>query len=1207
MAKRRTRALGLLLGTLLLITLAELIILLWSPGSATVPAQGTITTTLLLALAIACSLLWRHRADDRLLRQNDPAPLQGYRLHLISLSVLLLGLQLTAAAVYQLDLRIMTEASARYDRLHERLLSEIQRRFTLPVYGLRGAAGSIIATGNAMLNPQSFRSYVASRDLKTEFPGVRGFGFIQPVRRTSLPGFLAREAQALHAAFPLKHPGDTDPLYIVRFIEPIAANREAWGYDLGSEPVRRAAITHAIERGKATMTGSIRLLQDQQGTPGYLILVPVMAPATTPASTTQPVSTLLGLVYAPVILRELMAGVNLAAEQQLDYTIFDSTLPTAGTLVYEESSPRAQGFGGNVNLPAPPASFSRMQRLDCSGRTLTIQTRSSPRFETSINRSPLLAVAAMGGCASLLAALACWLLLRRQQGAEQLAASMTHDLARMAKVAEHTTNAIIITDSQRRITWVNEGFTRLTGYSLDEVRQHSPGELLQCAQSDPQVIAQMRQALDACLPFRGKLLNRNKTGTTYWVDIDIQPIRDKNHGLDGFMAIESDITQQEATQADLRSALLEAQTIRDIIQQHFIVSIANPQGRITSVNRAFTDISGYSLTQLLGQDHRLLNAGVHPPAFWQTMWRTVTSGQPWRGEVCNRRQDGSLYWVDSIIAPFFDTRGRIESYVSIRRDITASKAYEASLQEAKHQAEQASQAKSRFLANMSHEIRTPMNAILGLLQLLQHSALAAEQRDYVDKTEAAARSLLGLLNDILDFSKVEAGKMTLDVQPFRLDQLMHNLSVLLSASNIHKPLELIFAIEAGIPPWLMGDAMRLQQVLVNLAGNAIKFTEQGEVILRVGLQALEADTATLAFSVQDSGIGMSQGQQDKLFHSFSQAETSTTRRFGGTGLGLAISQRIVQLMGGEIQVSSQPGQGSCFSFTLQLALATTLNDNRPIHSSGMPILIVDDNPVARAATASMASQLGWQATCLASGEEVMRMLAASQGQPLPYKLVLIDWHMPGQDGWATCRELRRHDSEIKMIMVTSHGQDMLATRSDRERSLLAGFLVKPLTPVMLGDAVRKLGIEQQDNPVPLPQASTGPVAPLAGLLLLLVEDNATNRLVAKGLLGKDGAQVDVAENGEEAVRAVAKMSRRYDAILMDLQMPVMDGLTAAREIRQTLGEQQLPIIAMTANAMQDDRQNCLAAGMNDHIGKPFAIAELRDMLLRHIAAAQAGR
>ena len=470
---------------------------------------------------------------------------------------------------------------------------------------------------------------------------------------------------------------------------------------------------------------------------------------------------------------------------------------------------------------------------------------------------------------------------------------------------------------------------------------------------------------------------------------------------------------------------------------------------------------------------------------------------------------------------------------------------------------------------MSHEIRTPMNAILGLLQLLQHTGLAPEQQDYADKTEAAARSLLGLLNDILDFSKVEAGKMTLDQQPFSLEALMRNLSVILSATSLNRPLEIVFDMAPDLPDRLLGDAMRLQQVLTNLASNAIKFTEQGEVVVSIRKLAQDGQQLTLAFSVRDTGIGISRELHDKLFHSFSQAESSTTRRFGGTGLGLAISQRIVQLMGSKIELESQPGQGSCFSFTLTLPIVESVAASP--QTPALHVLVIDDNAIAREAMQHMARAQGWQSKVLDSGEAVRQLLQQMQGQPLPYQLALVDWQMPDMDGWATCRLLKAYAPELAVIMVTAHSHDMLASRPEADRQLLDGFLVKPLTAQMLQETAVRLMEKQASAAAAVPretatQPAPAATLPLAGLRLLLVEDNATNRLVAKGLLSKEGASIDVAENGALAVEAVRQMNPRYDAVLMDLQMPVMDGLSATQAIRDTLGEHTLPIIAMTANA-----------------------------------------
>ena len=1199
--QKKTFYLLVLMEVLLIVTLAILAVLLLLPLLQTAMAGNTLLLAAGIACLLACpALLWR--VAGRLRRETDRNTLlQTPQLRAISLGVLLIGLLLTAAGTRELDKRITREAAARYDKLHERLIAEVLRRFTLPEYGLRGAADAIAASDGTLLQATRFRRYFQEMDLKIAFPGVRGFGFIDVVPETALAAY-ANQQQQQSPRFVLRDLGPGPMHYIIRYIESHIENREAWGLDLAANPIASATLQQALHRGSSTMSGVLTFQRQGREHAGYLMVLPVFRHGS-PVLPAQRPAALLGYMYCPVTLDELMQGIAEATEQQLDFELYDSPIPTPGNLVFDED-------GHIASARQQQRSFTREQRLTIGGRTLTLRSSSSALFEASVQRTSVWVVGTMGLMMSLLAALSSWLLLRNQQRAEQLAASMTRDLALLAKVARHTTNAIIITDKDRRISWVNEGFTRLTGYTLDEVRGASPGQILQTGSTDPQTVRRIRTALAALQPFRGNILNRSKSGREYWVAMEIQPLLDEQQQLEGYMAIESDISLQVAIEADLHSALLEARTIRDIIQQHFIVSIADPEGRITSINQAFADVSGYSQQELLGKNHRLLNAGVHDTEFWRQMWHTLGSGQAWRGEVCNRRKDGSLYWVDSIIVPFMNTHGEIERYVSIRRDITASKKHEATLQEAKLQAEQANQAKSRFLANMSHEIRTPMNAILGLLQLLQHTGLAPEQQDYADKTEAAARSLLGLLNDILDFSKVEAGKMTLDQQPFSLEALMRNLSVILSATSLNRPLEIVFDMAPDLPDRLLGDAMRLQQVLTNLASNAIKFTEQGEVVVSIRQLAQDGQQLTLAFSVRDTGIGISRELHDKLFHSFSQAESSTTRRFGGTGLGLAISQRIVQLMGSKIELESQPGQGSCFSFTLTLPIVESAAASP--QTPALHVLVIDDNAIAREAMQHMAHAQGWQSKTLDSGEAVRQLLQQMQGQPLPYQLALVDWQMPGMDGWATCRLLKAYAPELAVIMVTAHSHDMLASRPEADRQLLDGFLVKPLTAQMLQETAVRLMEKQSSSATvvqhePAGQAALPADLPLAGLRLLLVEDNATNRLVAKGLLSKEGASIDVAENGALAVEAVRRMNPRYDAVLMDLQMPVMDGLSATQAIRDTLGEHTLPIIAMTANAMAADRDSCLAAGMNDHIGKPFAIAELRDMLLRHIHAVQAGR
>ncbi|MDR7268865.1 signal transduction histidine kinase/CheY-like chemotaxis protein [Pelomonas saccharophila] len=509
-------------------------------------------------------------------------------------------------------------------------------------------------------------------------------------------------------------------------------------------------------------------------------------------------------------------------------------------------------------------------------------------------------------------------------------------------------------------------------------------------------------------------------------------------------------------------------------------------------------------------------------------------------------------------------------------------------------AERASQAKTRFLANMSHEIRTPMNAVLGMLRLLQKTPLDARQRDYAVKSEGAARGLLGLLNDILDFSKIEAGHLGLDPHPTRLDELLRDLSVILAANVDKRELELLFDLDPDLPPVIVADALRLQQVLINLAGNAVKFTQAGEVVLSIARSSQGAHSVVLDFAVRDTGIGIPAEQQQRIFSGFAQAEASTARRFGGTGLGLAISRRLVRLMGGDIHVDSTPGVGSRFSFSLSFPLPA--EDPVPTPRQALRALVIDDHPEARRVIGVLAQSLGWQVRLAAGGAEALELIEA--GTP---EVVLLDWVMPGMDGWQTAVRLRqRLGHEPLILMVTSHDRERLAQRSAAEQALLDGFLVKPITAAMLSQAVAAaIQARCSDGAPPEP-----PPQRLAGLHLLVVEDNPGNQQVTRELLELEGAEVSLAGDGQQALTLLARTRGRrgFDAVLMDVQMPVMDGTTATRLIRRQLGL-TLPVIAMTAGALDAERQACLEAGMDEHIGKPFDPDMLVAVLRRRCGAA----
>ena len=575
----------------------------------------------------------------------------------------------------------------------------------------------------------------------------------------------------------------------------------------------------------------------------------------------------------------------------------------------------------------------------------------------------------------------------------------------------------------------------------------------------------------------------------------------------------------------------------------------------------------------------------------------------WRGEAALAGSMYALLVLMTVPGLFLTQRRR-------RQADALTEAAQAALAQRTREAEAASQAKSEFVANMSHEIRTPMNAVLGLLQLLQLSGLNARQQDYVHKAEGAARSLLAILNDILDFSKVESGKLVLDDAPFRLDELMRNLSVVLSSALQHKEVEVLFQLDPAVPRVLRGDDLRLQQVLLNLAGNAIKFTERGEVV--VALQLLQAgpERVRVEFAVRDTGIGIAADRLEAIFEGFTQAEASTTRRFGGTGLGLAISRRLVHLMGGELTVTSTLGQGSRFAFTLELGCdaAASVQKGTPaarpsLRPQGLRVLIADDNATARQVLSAMVESFGWQVQTASNGAQALELLATATEQGTPFDILCVDWVMPGMDGWETIKHLRARQGATlpTILMITAHGRAMALQHLEEQGDgpeggpVLDGFLVKPVTPSMLFDAVAQAtqgaSVVQECSVEPLPHT-------LAGMRLLVVEDNPLNQQVARELLSHAGAEVEVAQDGARALACVRNAPQPYDAILMDVQMPRMDGYTATRVLRQEMGV-TTPIIAMTANALPADRAACLAAGMSDHIGKPIDAHQLIALLLRY--------
>jgi two-component system sensor histidine kinase/response regulator len=531
------------------------------------------------------------------------------------------------------------------------------------------------------------------------------------------------------------------------------------------------------------------------------------------------------------------------------------------------------------------------------------------------------------------------------------------------------------------------------------------------------------------------------------------------------------------------------------------------------------------------------------------------------------------------------------------------------LDEARSEAEDATKAKSEFLANMSHEIRTPMNAIMGMAHLALKTDLTAKQYDYLKKVDISARSLLGIINDILDFSKIEAGKMDMEAVDFQLEDTLENISTLVGIKTQEKGLELLFKIDPSVPRALVGDPLRLGQILINLSNNAVKFTDTGEIVVATELVKKDQARVTLKFSVHDTGIGMTAEQAAKLFQPFAQADSSTTRKYGGTGLGLTISKRLAEMMGGKIWVESNPGQGSTFSFTADLGLGKERAKKHFKPASelrGMKVLVVDDNATSRSILQEMLESFSFEVSSASSGEEgITELEAASKDKP--FELVIMDWKMPGMDGIEASRRIKGHTGLGKIpaiILVTAYGREEVMQQV--EQVGLEGFLLKPVSPSMLFDAIMQAfgeAVPETSRIVRRHEQEAEALKHIQGAKLLLVEDNEINQQVAREILEGAGLNVTIATNGQEAVNAVKE--NNYDAVLMDVQMPVMDGYTATREIREWESELKaanssdisgsnlqpltsgLPIIAMTAHAMAGDEEKSLQAGMNGHVTKPI--------------------
>lgn len=631
-----------------------------------------------------------------------------------------------------------------------------------------------------------------------------------------------------------------------------------------------------------------------------------------------------------------------------------------------------------------------------------------------------------------------------------------------------------------------------------------------------------------------------------------------------------------------------------------VIYAKRADGRYTYINHEWEVVCGFTREQVIGKTDFDLFPQAIAEQFRTNDITAMNAGRVIQSEE-RINSAGSEQIFLSKKVPLVSNSGEVEGLCGISANITDIRRTELALREAKTLAEEATKSKSEFLANMSHEIRTPLNAIIGLSHLSLTSELSARQRDYVSKIHGAGVSLLELINGILDFSKVEAGKLELEVSQFKLDTVLQNVLTFVGQKAQDKGLELLFDISSQIPPLLLGDPLRLGQIVMNLLGNAVKFTDQGEVRLAARIEQQDGERVKLRFLVSDSGIGMNEEAVQRLFRPFAQADSSTTRKYGGTGLGLAISKNLVELMGGTIQVKSLPDVGSTFSFDVWLGIADNDAPQEivPARLSDLKVLVVDDNDSAREILEKLLRGLGATVSEAASGPEAIEAVKVANGQR-QFDLVLLDWRMPTMDGVETARRIQLITglkNKPALVIVTAFGGAEVRVKA--EDAGIDHVLIKPVTPSMLVDTLVELFIPQHHKLAVVDNGS--PAFDLTGLRVLLAEDNKINQQIAIELLERAGASVEVANNGREILEKLpAKPAKpNFDLVLMDLQMPEMDGYQATAKIRAIPHLSDLPIIALTAHAFSEERDRCLAAGMQGHISKPIEPEILYRTLLEH--------